>query len=94
MFLSKKVLSLNDKISIIRSFEALKDIDVTKEFTLPRATVNSLWARRKGILEIFESNEVTRSGKQFREFKHPELGSGLLLWFKKVRDGNNISQSH
>lgn len=57
-FFQKMLLSLDDKINIIRSIEAVKDIDVTEEFRLPRTTVNSLWARKKRILENFQSNEV------------------------------------
>lgn len=86
---SKNILSLDDKIKIIRSIEAgKKQIDVSKEFRLPRTTVNSLWTRRKRILENFESKGMLGSRKRLRESKHPELESVLLHWFKQVRDEN------
>lgn len=81
MSLSKNDLTLVDKTKIIRSFEAgKKQIDVSKEFGILQTIVNSLWACRKGIWGMFLSNEVLGSRKQFKESKHPELESVLLLW--------------
>lgn len=87
MALKRKVLSIEEKVKVIREIEnGRKKADVCRKFGLVNSTVQTIWKNKTKIIDAFEQN-----GSRIKRLRKPErsdVDEALLKWFKQQRSDN------
>ena len=61
---------------------------IAKEFGIPNSTLSTIIKERKRIEAAFEESKFQPQRKRIRSAKYEDIKSGLLLWFKGIREKN------
>lgn len=79
--LKRKILSVNDKIKIIRELEnGQSNSAVCKTHGLSASTVSTIWKNRDKLRTAFEQNKP--QVKKIRLCEKDDLDKALIAWFK------------
>ena len=85
-------------LSLKQRFDILKAVDkahghgsksrIAKEFGIANSTLSTIIKERKRIEAAFEESKFQPQRKRIRSAKYEDIESGLLLWFKGIREKN------
>ena len=92
---TKKVLSLAQKVSIIREADkGIKQVELARQYALPPQTVSDILKRKLQLLAAWEKGSTKRKSKKHSEVE--KLDEALLKWFteKAVLSASWLNISH
>ena len=88
----KNSLSLKQRIDILKAVDKApghgSKSRIAKEFDIPNSTLSTIIKERKRIEAAFEESKFQPQRKRIQLAKYEDIESGLLLWFKGIREKN------
>lgn len=89
----KKALSLKERMDILTAIDKSSGkhgskTEIAKQFGIVSSTLSTILKDRKRIESAFQQSQFQPQRKRIRAAKYEDIESGLLLWFKGVREKN------
>ena len=83
----RKVMTLHEKIKIIRDIEGGQtQAEIGRKLNLSKTTVNTIWKNKDSIIAAFE--QFSSKTKKLRTTPHEDIDKALLKWFTIQRNMN------